>query len=142
MASFNKVTLVGNIGKDAELKYLPTGTPIVEFSLAVQDGWGEKKTTNWFDIKQFGDRAEKVCEYLRKGGTVLVEGKLSPRSWEKDGQKHYRIDIVANDIVLLGGGGRESGSGTVASSRVQQSPRPAPARRAPAPSYDDDLPFE
>jgi len=131
VASYNKVQLIGNVGKDAELKFLSTGTPIIEFSLAVSDGFGEKKTVSWWDVKQFGPRAESVAPYILKGGQVLVEGRLAKRSYEKDGTTIWRVDIIANDIVLLGS--KQDGPSSAKAA--------APARKA-RPVDDDDLPFE
>ncbi len=115
MASLNKVMLIGNAGKDAELRYLSTGTPKSEFSLAVNNRrknpageWEEQ--TEWFNIALFGDQAERISQYITKGKSLYVEGRLQTRNWDDDqGVKHYRTEVIANTIQLLGG--RESGQG-------------------------------
>lgn len=153
MASLNKVMLIGNAGKDAELRYLSTGTPKSEFSLAVnnrrrnQAGEWEDQT-EWFNIVIFGDQAERVSQYITKGKSLYVEGRLQTRNWDDDqGVKHYRSEIIVNTLQLLGSreggaaGGRDDwGDGGAA--------RPARsgysgARGAGAGDTDpDDLPFE
>ena len=89
----NLVVLQGNISKDSELRYTPNGKAVVSFSIAVNEGYGDKKKTQFFNITSFG--AEKLCEYLTKGTKVLIKGKLNNSSYEKDGVKHYKTDIIA-----------------------------------------------
>ena len=118
MGSVNKVILVGNLGRDAELKFTPSGFPISSFSLATTDrrkdkdnNWQEK--TEWHRIKLLGKQAESLQDYLKKGKQIYVEGRLETRSWDdKDGQKRYMTEIIADRIQLLGsaGGGRGSSS--------------------------------
>jgi single-strand DNA-binding protein len=115
MASLNKVMLIGNAGKDAELRYLSTGTPKSEFSLAVNNRrrnpageWEEQ--TEWFNIVIFGDQAERVSQYITKGKPLYVEGRLQTRNWDDDqGVKHYRTEVIVNTLQLLGS--REGGGG-------------------------------
>lgn len=100
----NQITLIGNITKDSEMKYSKADKAIVTFSVAVNEGFGENKTTQFFNIVSFG--AEKLCQYLTKGKTVAIMGKLSNSNWEKDGVKHYKTDIIANNfggIEFVGG---------------------------------------
>ena len=115
----NKVILVGTVGKDPEMKYMPSGDAIANISVATNDSWkdkntGEKKeSTEWHRVVFFRQLADIVGKYLRKGQQVYIEGSLKTRSWEKDGQKHYATEIVASDMQMLGGrpggGGMESG---------------------------------
>jgi single-strand DNA-binding protein len=128
--SFNRVVLVGNAGKDAELKMLPSGQPVCNFSVATSERWtdkssGEKKeSTQWHTIQCFGKLAE-ICEkYVKKGKQVLVEGKIIYRPWEKDGVKHTSTEIRADSVTLLGKMGEDGGQGD----------KPA---AAPAGDYDD-----
>lgn len=115
MASLNKVMLIGNAGKDAELRYLASGMAKAEFSLAVngrrrgQSGdWEEQ--TEWFNIVMFGETAERVSQYITKGKSVYVEGRLQTRSWDDDqGQRHYRTEVIVNTLQLLGGRGDDGG---------------------------------
>ena len=134
--SLNKVILIGNLGKDPEVKYTQGGMAIASFSLATsssqkdKDGnWQEK--TEWHNIKAFGRTAEIAGEYLKKGKTVYIEGRIHYDSWDdKDtGQKKYMTQILASDIILLGG--RQGGAGAEsAPARGSHPPRqPFPRRR-------------
>ena len=116
MASLNKVMLIGNAGKDAELRYMASGTAKSEFSLAVnsrrrsQSGEWEEQT-EWFNIVIWADQAERVSQYITKGKQVYVEGRLQTRTWDDDqGVKHYRTEVIAQTIQLLGGR-QEGGQG-------------------------------
>ncbi len=157
MASVNRVTLVGYTGKDAELKYLSSGTPLASFSLATSWGSGDNEKTTWHNVSWFGDNAEKVAKWITKGRLVYVEGRIENRSWEDDqGQKHYRTDIVASQVLLLdkadgqgrgaAGGWEDAGSrGARSNGRPQNRPtaRSGNARGASRGDIDvDDLPFE
>ena len=129
MGSVNKVILVGNLGRDAELKFTPGGFPISSFSLATTDrrkdkdnNWQEK--TEWHRIKLLGKQAESLQDYLKKGKQIYVEGRLETRSWDdKDGQKKYMTEIIADRIQLLGsaggGGGRRGGYVVAAAPAVE-----------------------
>jgi single-strand DNA-binding protein len=114
----NKVILVGNLGKDPEVKYTQGGMAIASFSLATtektkdKDGsWQDR--TEWHNIKAFGRTAEVAGEYLKKGRTVYIEGRIHNDSWDdkETGQKKYRTEIIVNDLIMLGGGQREGGEG-------------------------------
>ena len=143
MASFNRVQMIGNLGKQAELRYLDTGKPLMEFSIAVQNGYGDKAKTDWWDVKMWGERAEKVVQYLEKGTSVFIDGRLEKRSWEKDGVTQYRTDIVAQDIVLLGGGKPRDAEGSAnrTSTPARSAPRQAPRQQTPPFGEDEELPF-
>jgi single-strand DNA-binding protein len=142
MGSVNKVILVGNLGRDAELKVTPSGFPISTFSLATTDRRKDKDNnwtdrTEWHRIKLLGKQAESLKDYLKKGKQIYVEGRLETRSWDdKDGQKRYTTEIIGGDG---GGGGRSRGgeyeSGYDAGGDYDHAPAPAPD--AP----DDDVPF-
>lgn len=113
--SVNKVILVGNLGKDPEVKYTPSGMAVANFSIATNENFKDKsgqwqERTEWHNIVAFQRLAEVVGEYVKKGTKVYIEGRLQTRSWDdKDsGQKRYKTEILANDLVLLGGRG-ESG---------------------------------
>ena len=116
--SVNKVILIGNLGKDPEVKYTPSGMAIARFTLATNDRFKDKEgnwqdKTEWHNLVAFQRTAEIVGEYLKKGRTVYVEGKLQTSSWDdkESGQKKYRTEILVNDLVLLGGGQRGGGEG-------------------------------
>lgn len=135
--SLNKVMLIGNLGKDADLRYTSSGLAVANFSVATNerfragesDEWQER--TEWHNIVLWGKTAESVSEYLLKGQKVYVEGRLQTRSWEdKDGIKRYTTDIVARDVILLGGRGDSSSSS-------YRPPHPADtyAASSPAPTH-------
>lgn len=105
--SINKVIITGNLTRDASLNALPSGTPVCEFGVAVNERRRNRQTDEWEDVpvfvdcNMFGTRAEKIAQYLVKGLKVTVEGKLRYSSWEKDGQKRSKLDVVADDIEFL-----------------------------------------
>lgn len=135
MGSVNKVILVGNLGADPELKYTPASKAVCNLRIATTETWKDKggakqEKTEWHRVTVWGDQAENCGKYLAKGRSVYVEGRLQTRSYDKDGQKHYATDIVADRVVFLGGGDGE---------KREKSSAPNPAQGAP-PS-DDDIPF-
>lgn len=135
MASMNLVVLIGNVGKDAELRYGASGTPQARFSLATSYGSGDKQKTDWHNVTWFGDQAEKWASNVTKGKQVAVEGRISYRQWDDDqGVKHYMTEIIAARVSLLGK--REDGGG-----EWEQAGR---TRKGPdLPVTDvDDLPFD
>src|SRR5690349_3853578 len=114
--SVNKVILVGNLGKDAETKFTPSGVAKTNFTVATNRRWkdqqsGEwKEETTWHNVVLW--RAENLANYLQKGKQVYVEGRIDNRTWEdKEGQKRYITEVVADEVLLLGGGGRSESSG-------------------------------
>jgi single-strand DNA-binding protein len=138
----NKVTLVGNLGKDPEIRYTPSGIAVANFTIATSEKWkdkesGEMKTqTEWHNIVVWRRLAEICGEYLSKGRQVYIEGKLQTRSWEKDGIKRYSTEIVANEMKMLGQRGDGNASGQSGSSQVSEYSGP------PLPEdQDDDIPF-
>ena len=151
MASVNKVILVGNLGRDPEVRYMANGEAVCNFSIATTDSWkdknGEKQErTEWHNIVMYRRLAEIAGEYLKKGAPVYLEGKLQTRKWQdKDGKDRYTTEILADQMQMLGGrgeGGGQSGGGQAPSQRQQA---PAQRQAAPAPSGgnvpDDDIPF-
>jgi single-strand DNA-binding protein len=150
MGSVNKVILVGNLGRDAELKFTPSGFPISSFSLATTDrrkdkdnNWQEK--TEWHRIKLLGKQAESLQDYLKKGKQIYVEGRLETRSWvDKDGQKKYMTEIIADRIQLLGGRGDGSGGGGRSrggDDMEHYEETGSGAGSGPSDLTDDDIPF-
>src|SRR5919107_1389862 len=112
MGSVNKVILVGNLGRDAELRYTPGGAPVATLNLATTEVWNDKTSgqkqekTEWHRIVLWGKSAESLSEYLTKGKQIYVEGRLQTRKWQdKDGHDKYTTEIRGDRIVLLGGGG-------------------------------------
>src|SRR3954468_14107252 len=124
MGSVNKVILVGNLGRDAELRYTPGGAPVATLNLATTEVWNDKTSgqkqekTEWHRIVLWGKSAEALSEYLTKGKQIYVEGRLQTRKWQdKDGVEKYTTEIRSDKIVLLGGGG---GGGGMGGGRAQQ----------------------
>jgi len=104
----NKVMLIGQLGRDPEMRYTPSGRPVTSFSLASSRSWttadGERRDeTEWFNIVSWGSLAEICKQHLHKGQTVYVEGRLQTRGWEDpEGKKHYRTEVVASEMIMLG----------------------------------------
>jgi len=143
----NKVILIGNLGANPELKYLPSGQAVCEMRLATNETFTDKQgqrqeRTEWHRIVVWGKTAENCAKYLEKGRQVYVEGRLQTRSWDdKEGNKRYTTEIVAQNVTFLGGGGG-SGEGRGAPRRGGEEPTPPPPDfGTPGPSSDDDVPF-
>ena len=120
--SVNKVTLLGNLGKDPEVKFTPQGTAVAKLTLATNERYKDKEgqwqdRTEWHNIVAWQRMAEIVGEYVKKGSKIYVEGRLQTSSWDdkETGQKKYRTEVIANDLVLLGGRGYKSKRGAVVS---------------------------
>jgi len=151
--SVNKVILLGNLGKDPEVKYTPQGTPVAKFSLATNERYKDKDgnwqdRTEWHNVVVWQRLAEIAGEYLKKGGKVYIEGRLQTRSWDdkQTNQKKYMTEVVASDLVLLGGrgeGGESAARGIAAGGNNfdQRTPEPEPASATSSPITDEDIPF-
>lgn len=105
MPNFKQITLIGHLGKDAETKFLPSGTPVTIFSIAVTESYKDKKETSWFNITFFSD---KLTQYLTKGKPIMLIGNPKMETWEKDGKKHTALKVIADKIVFLGDGDKSS----------------------------------
>jgi single-strand DNA-binding protein len=133
----NQCQFIGRLGNDPETKFLPTGGAVTNISIACGEKWKDKQTgqpqerTEWIRVVAFGKLAEIMGEYLRKGSQVYISGSMRTRSWEKDGQKHYSTEIVADKMQMLGG----KQDGKPASQPEQQ------GYSQPASNFDDDIPF-
>jgi single-strand DNA-binding protein len=156
--SVNKVILVGNLGKDPEIKYTPSGTPVAKFSLATNERYKDKAgewqdRTEWHNIVAWQRLAEIVGEYVKKGAKIYIEGRIQTSSWDdkQSGEKKYRTEIIAQDLVLLGGRGEGVGDGESRASRgasastagFDQRTSQADEAAAPHPAEitDEDIPF-
>ena len=142
MAGVNKVILIGNLGRDPEMRYFTDGTAVANFSIATSEEWKDKNTgekkekTEWHRVVVFRQLAEICGKYLTKGKQVYIEGKLQTRSWEKDGVTRYTTEIVARDMQMLGT--RDSGDNY----RSAESDYGPSAPQEPFPeSPGDDIPF-
>lgn len=144
MASVNKVILVGNLGRDPELRYTQNGQAVANFTVATNENWTNKsgdreERAEWHRVVAWGRVAELCAEYLAKGRTVYVEGRLQTREWEdKEGQKRRSTEIVAQTVQFLGGG---RGAGAGATARAPSSEASGPAPDAPPQQPDEDIPF-
>jgi single-strand DNA-binding protein len=148
MGSVNKVILVGNLGRDAELRYTPGGAAVATINMATTEVWNDKagqrqEKTEWHRVVLWGKSAESLTEYLTKGKQIYVEGRLQTRQWDdKDGNKRYTTEIRGDRIVLLGGGGGGGGRGAGGASRSEDSGGGhAPGGDISEPLSDDDIPF-
>jgi len=159
MGSVNKVILIGNLGADPELKYTPSQRPLCNLRIATTEVYKDKagvrqEKTEWHRVTVWGDQAENCNKYLAKGRSVYVEGRLQTRTYDKDGQKHYATDIVADRVVFLGSGGSGEGRGAGGgegrgktggfSGRGDSGPSDDPGDSGPGgapPASDDDIPF-
>jgi single-strand DNA-binding protein len=165
----NKVILIGNLGTDPEVRYLPSGSAVTNVNIATSESWKDKQTgqkqerTEWHRVVFFNRLAEIAGEYLKKGSKVYIEGSLRTRKWQgQDGQDRYTTEIVANEMQMLDGRGGEGGGyspqpsdggyaqqpaynpSTPPSAPRQQPAQPAPQPQQPAPGFDDfddDIPF-
>jgi single-strand DNA-binding protein len=153
----NKVILIGNLGADPETKYSQAGNAVTRLRVATSEGWRDKQTgemqerTEWHTVVCFSRLAETAGQYLRKGSKVYIEGSLSTSSWEQDGQKRYKTEVIARDLQMLdgrgagggAGGGPGGGSGEGAPSGFEPR-RQQPAENRPTlpeDDFDDDIPF-
>lgn len=144
--SFNKITVVGNLGRDPELRYTPQGTPVCSFTVATnekrKDKAGESQdVTTWFRVTLWGRQAETASQYLTKGRPIYVEGRLRMEEWtDRDGKQRYTLEVHATDMQFIGGGRDEAGGGGGAPSGTRASA--TPERQPPdADLSDDDIPF-
>ena len=150
MGSVNKVILVGNLGRDAELRYTPGGAAVATLNMATTEVWNDKggqrqEKTEWHRIVLWGKTAESLNEYLTKGKQIYVEGRLQTRQWDdKDGNKRYTTEIRGDRVVLLGGGGGRGGGGMSRGGGEESMGGHAPASPQDVPDQpltDDDIPF-
>lgn len=143
--SLNKVLLIGNLGKDPELRYTPGGVPVASFSIATNESWKDQdgnlqERTEWHNIVAWRKLAEICGEYLKKGKKIYIEGRIQTRSYDdkNTGAKRYITEIVADNMIMLDGGmGMRGESGGNSSS----TPAASPESSEPGKSTDDDLPF-
>lgn len=152
--SVNKVILVGHLGKDPEVKYTPSGTPVAKFTLATNERFKDKEgnwqdRTEWHNLVAWQRTAEIVGEYCKKGSQIYIEGRLRTDSWDdkESGQKKYRTEIVVNDLVLLGGRGQSDEAGAGGGGRARAAANtmdqrvPEADHAASTQITDDDIPF-
>ncbi len=172
MASLNKVLLIGNLGRDPETRFMPNGNAVCNFSIATTESWKDKQSgqkqekTEWHNISMYGRLAEIAGQYLKKGSSVYIEGRLQTRKWQdkQTGADRYTTEIIADEMKMLGGrgdgGGASMGGGynqqgggddfnqeySAPPAQQQQAPRQAPPQAAAKPArnfddFEDDIPF-
>lgn len=169
MASINKVFLIGHLGQDPEVRYMPSGKAVANITIATSESWKDKNTgekqerTEWHRVVFFSPLAEIVGQYLRKGSSAFIEGRLQTRKWQdKNGVDRYTTEIVANEMKMLGGKGDRAGGGSATydsgDAEYGSAPGPVPSRPQSAPQaarpqssappsqpgpdgFDDDIPF-
>lgn len=157
--SLNQVTLMGNLTRDPELRQTPTGQNVTSFSLALNRSYKDQsgqwqEATDYIDIVAWGPLAERVSQYLSKGRRCLVQGRVQSRSWEQDGQKRNKVEVLANDVTFLDsrgeGEGGEGGGGHSGNAGSSNASKPAPAKKkddvviediGDEPINLDDIPF-
>jgi len=157
--SFNQVILMGNLTRDPELRQIPSGQSVCSFSLALNRSYKSKEgewqeATDYIDVVAWGPLGERVAQYLTKGRPALVNGRLQSRSWEQDGNKRSKVEVVAQDVTFLGGGGGAGGNGggrpSDDSSSDEEAPKPSKKAKADdiviedigdEPINLDDIPF-
>lgn len=143
----NKVILIGNLGSDPEVRYMPSGAAVANVSLATSEVWKDKQSgeqqerTEWHRVVFYNRLAEIVGQYLKKGSKIYVEGRLRTQKWQdKNGQDRYTTEIVANDMQMLDSRTGETVSNPVSQTNYQQS-APATAQTVGEHDFDDDIPF-
>jgi len=150
MAGVNKVILIGNLGKDPEVRHLESGAAVANFSIATTETYKDRNTgerkdvTEWHNIVLWRGLAEVAEKYLKKGSQVYIEGKLRTRSWEKDGVTRYTTEVVGDTMTMLGGksgGGEQAQESTAASSSPAINMQDAGQADVSAADASDDLPF-
>ncbi len=142
----NKVILIGNLGKDPEVRYMPNGNAVANITIATSESWKDKNTgenqekTEWHRVVLFRRLGEIAGEYLKKGSQVYIEGKLQTRKWQdNNGQDRYTTEIVANEMQMLGG--RGGGSAAFSEQNSASSAPRSPAVADGPQDFDDDIPF-
>lgn len=144
----NKVILIGNLGRDPETRYSQSGSAVTNFSLATSESWRDRSSgeqqdrTEWHNVVCFARLAEIAGEYLRKGSKVYIEGSLRTSSWEQEGQKKYRTEVMARELQMLDSRGGDM-SLDDSQSNVPQSGggQPESSEGPPTSDFDDDIPF-
>ena len=144
----NKVILIGNLGQDPEVRYMPNGNAVANVTVATSESWKDKNSgetqerTEWHRVVFFGRLAEIVGEYLKKGSKVYVEGRLQTRKWQdQSGQDRYTTEIVADQMQMLDSRGSGGSAAFEGNRPAQQSAPAAAAAASPDDAFDDDIPF-
>lgn len=143
----NKVILVGNLGNDPEVRYMPNGDPVANLSIATSESWKDKQgqlqeKTEWHKLTAYRKLAEIIGEYVKKGSRIYVEGKLQTRKWQdKEGNDRYTTEIIISEMQMLGDNGRTDGDSKAQQPPQKQAPQQQTPQQQQAPSFDDHIPF-
>ncbi|OGT20164.1 MAG: single-stranded DNA-binding protein [Gammaproteobacteria bacterium RBG_16_57_12] len=144
----NKVILVGNLGKDPEVRYMPSGGAVANVTIATSESWKDKQSgeqqerTEWHNVVFYNRLAEVVGEYLKKGSQVYVEGSLRTRKWQdKEGKDRWTTEIVAGEMQMLGSRGGSGGAGSYGGESSQQASPSTQTSGGNLDDFDDDIPF-
>ena len=145
--SVNKVILIGNLGKDPEVRHLENGAAVANFSIATSENYKDRKTgekvsqTEWHNIVAWRGLAEIAEKYLKKGAKVYIEGKLKTRTWQdKEGNNRYSTEVITDSLTMLGSTGESMGSSSPGKP-VENESKPSPEKEFSSPDEKDDLPF-
>lgn len=144
MASVNKVILVGSLGKDPEVRFMPNGDAVANFSMATSENWKDKEgnkqeKTEWHSIVAYRKLAEIMGQYLKKGAPVYIEGKLQTRKWEKDGVTRYSTEIIADTMQMLGSKGDNQAQGDASTPPAKNNTSDGVKKAFD--NFEDDIPF-
>jgi single-strand DNA-binding protein len=145
----NKVIIVGNLGRDPETRYMPSGSAVTNLRIATTESWKDKQSgeqqerTEWHSVAMFGRLAEIAAEYLRKGSQVYIEGKLRTRKWQDktDGKDRYTTEIIADEMQMLGSKAGGGGASAGAPARQPAAVNDMDSGGPPSGDFDDDIPF-
>jgi single-strand DNA-binding protein len=144
--SFNKIILVGNLGRDPELRYTPQGTPVCSFSLATNERRRDRTTgenndiTTWFRVTLWGRQAETASQYLTRGRPVYIEGRLRVEEWtDRDGKQRHTLEVNATDMQFIGGGGKADDAGATPAKAAAAAAAESPPEQTDL--SEDDIPF-
>ena len=145
--SVNKVILIGNLGKDPEVRHLENGAAVANFSIATSENYKDRKTgekvsqTEWHNIVAWRGLAEIAEKYLKKGAKVYIEGKLKTRTWQdKEGNNRYSTEVITDNLTMLGSSG-ESMASSNQEKPIENESKPSPEKEFSSPDENDDLPF-
>lgn len=141
MSGYINITVVGSLGKDPEIRSTPGGKKVANFSVAVDQGFGDSKRTEWVNIVAWEKLADLAEKFLKKGKTIALSGTLQTRSWDKDGVKQYRTEVVARDITFMDTDRKQDGGGRSNAATTPARRETAPATRGSAPANDEPDPF-
>jgi single-strand DNA-binding protein len=137
----NNLNITGRCGSDAELRTTTKGTQLINFSMAVDVGWGDNKTTMWWRVTKFGKGVENLAQFIKKGGMIGVSGEPSVREYEKDGVMKYSLEVNANSVTLLGGGKPAESQGTPRDGIIPANAAPAGTANSFTDLESDQIPF-